>query len=76
VLGKRFRACSLATALAMAGFGFVTKPVRRAVSANEPTPWIGMYERIGSHSYMFCVVLLALVLRQRALTEGASRGPR
>lgn len=72
VLGKRFRAYSLATALAMAVFGFVTSLYAEQVSTNEPTPWLGIYERISSHSYMLWVVVLALVLRRRALTANGS----
>lgn len=73
LFGERFHAYSLATALAMAVVGFVTSQYADQGSANEPTPWLGIYERISSHSYMLWVIVLALVLRQRRPRRATSR---
>jgi uncharacterized protein DUF998 len=60
--GKWFRAYSIATIVAMLVFGAITSIYAPQVQANEPTPWVGVYERINAYGYMVWVGVLAVVL--------------
>ena len=44
------------------------------LAAQQPTPGLGIYERISIYSYLLWVVVLAVVLRRRA--EAAESGTR
>ena len=61
-LGKWFRVYSIATIVAMLVFGAITGFYAPQVQANEPTPWVGVYERINAYGYMVWVSVLAVVL--------------
>ena len=60
--GKRFRFYSIATILAMLVFGAITSLYAPEVQANEPTPWLGVYERINAYGYMLWIVVFAISL--------------
>ena len=60
--GKRFRLYSIATIVLLLVFGALTGVDAPAVGANEPTPWIGVWERINIGVYMLWVVVLAIAL--------------
>ena len=60
--GKWFRLYSIATIVAMLVFGAITSFYAPQVEANEPTPWVGVYERINAYGYMLWIVVLAVVL--------------
>jgi hypothetical protein len=67
-LGNRFRNWSLATMLvyfltALGTFSYVNEVV-----AGDPTPWLGIIERILIYAYLLWVAVLAvaLLLRERA----------
>jgi hypothetical protein len=63
--GRRFRLYSIATIVAMLVFGAVTSAYAPEVQANEPTPWVGIYERINAYGYMLWVAVLAVALWRR-----------
>jgi hypothetical protein len=60
--GKRFRLYSIVTLLAVLVFGVLTGPQAAALAAGQPTPWIGLTERINIYSYMLWVAVLAITL--------------
>lgn len=62
--GARFRLYSAVTALTMLSFGFITSYYAPDVQADEPTPWLGVYERISAYGYMLWVVVFAVALLQ------------
>ena len=74
--GKRFRLYSVATMLILVVFGALTGLEAPGISANLPTPWIGVWERINIGVFLLWVVALATaLLRARAARpRGASVG--
>ena len=60
--GKWFRLYSIATIVAMIVFGAITSFYAPQVQANEPTPWVGLYERINAYGYMLWIVVLTVML--------------
>jgi hypothetical protein len=67
-LGKRFRFYTIATVVLWLVFGTLTFLDSPEVASGDPTPWIGVWERINIGAYMFWLVLFALVLLQREAT--------
>jgi len=73
-LGRWFRNYSIATLAALVLFGFATFLQAPAVGRNEPTPWIGVYERLNVGAYMLWVAVLAIVLlRESSAATGGCR---
>jgi hypothetical protein len=65
--GRPFRAYAVATILAMLVFGGLTAILAPGVESGQPTPWMGLMERINIYSYLLWqVVLAAALLRARA----------
>jgi Protein of unknown function (DUF998) len=62
VFGPRFRLYSLVTLLIVLVFGAATGPQAAALAAGEPTPWLGLTERINIYSFMLWVVALSIAL--------------
>lgn len=60
--GKRFRLYSIATFLLLVVGGVVAGLDQPRLSANLPTPWMGVWERINIFAYMLWVVVLAIAL--------------
>jgi hypothetical protein len=60
--GKWFRLYTIATVVAALVFGFITSLYAPEVQANEPTPWVGIYERISAYGYELWIVVLACIL--------------
>jgi cell division protein FtsW (lipid II flippase) len=60
--GKRFRLYSIATIVLLLVFGALTGVDAPGVAANEPTPWIGVWERLQIGVYLLWVVVLAIAL--------------
>jgi hypothetical protein len=58
----RFRIYSAATAVLLFAFGWLTGTYAPALQANLPTPWVGVWERIGIGMFMLWVVVLATAL--------------
>lgn len=77
LFGKRFRYYSYATILAMLVFGFLMGSQIGAMTTNQPTPWMGVKERVISYSMMLWYVVLAigLVRAQGAVALGELEKP-
>jgi CubicO group peptidase (beta-lactamase class C family) len=60
--GKRFRLYSIATMVILAAFGALTVLNGPRVTANLPTPWVGLWERININVFLLWVVALAIAL--------------
>ena len=60
--GKRFRLYSIATMVILVVFGTLTGLDGPRVSANLPTPWVGVWERISIAAFLLWVVVLAVGL--------------
>ncbi len=71
--GKGFRRYTIVSILVMIGFGVMTGIDSPAMEANEPTPWIGVWERIGIGAQMLWVMVLAVLLVRKE--EGALSVP-
>lgn len=67
--GKRYRLYSIATILALLGFGAWTGMFGPAVARNLPTPWMGVIERVSIYSYQLWLVVLAVRLLRRHLAS-------
>ena len=65
VLGKRFRAYSIVSLLVLAVCGAFPFRDAPGVAANQPTPWIGIWERINVGVFLLWVVVLAIELLRR-----------
>ena len=74
VFGKRFRLYSIATIVAMLVCGAITSAYAPQVQANEPTPWVGIYERVNAYGYMLWLVVFAVALWRKPL-EAGPKGP-
>lgn len=62
-LGKRFRLYSIGTLLTALVFGAVAGLlVARSTVPSQPTPWLGITERINIYAYMLWKVMLAIAL--------------
>ena len=75
--GKRFRLYSVATLVVLILFGILTGLQGPQISANMPTPMIGVWERINIGVYMLWIAVLAVILlqeekRRHALTTEQS----
>lgn len=74
LLGKSFRSFSYATIIAMLVFGAVMAQQTGAMTANEPTPGLGIEERITAYAPMLWLAVFALGLL-RAASVTAPREP-
>jgi hypothetical protein len=67
--GKRFRVYSLVCLAVVVMFNALALAYAPAVDAGEPTPWIGLYERIAFGAYFLWLSVLAVALwRRRSIT--------
>ena len=73
--GTWFRLYSVATILAMLVFGAMTSVYAPQVQANEPTPWVGVYERINAYGYMLWIGVFAVTLWRRPVQKAGPEGP-
>ena len=62
LFGKRFRYFSYAAMLAMVVFGMLMGLQTSAMTANEPTPWLGVEERVTAYVPMLWLAVLAVGL--------------
>ena len=62
LLGKRFRYYSYGTIAILVVFGVLTSLQAGKMEANEPTPWMGIEERINIYATMLWVAVLAIGL--------------
>jgi hypothetical membrane protein len=73
-LDKPFRVYSLATVIVLLVFGAIAGAYGARLATQQPTPGLGIYERISIYSYLLWVGVLAVVLRRRA--DAAEPGTR
>jgi hypothetical protein len=73
-LGKAFRRYSLATFVAVFAFAIPTFREAPRVGANQPTPFIGVWERLNIGVFLLWIVVLALALLVRTHAQ-AGRAP-
>ena len=64
-LGARFRRYSLATAATVLVFGALTGVEAAKVPAGDPTPWMGLVERISIGAWLLWIAVLAVALLRR-----------
>lgn len=62
VFGREFRDYSIATIVAMVTFGALTGTHAGNVDLNLPTPWIGVWERLGIGAFMLWMIAFATCL--------------
>jgi hypothetical protein len=67
--GERFRFYSIASLVILAAFGALTFLDAPRVTANLPTPWIGVWERINIGVFLLWIVVLATTLLRLADAE-------
>jgi len=60
--GRRFRLYSIASLVILFIFGALTFWDAPGISANLPTPWIGVWERINLGVFLLWIVVLATTL--------------
>jgi len=64
LFGKRFRSFSYAIILTMVVCGALVGLQTSALTANEPTPWLGVEERVNAYASMLWFAVLAVGLLQ------------
>ena len=62
MLGKRFRYYSYGTIATLIVFGVLASLQAGRMAANQPTPWMGIEERINIYATMLWVAVLAIGL--------------
>jgi cell division protein FtsW (lipid II flippase) len=62
LLGKRFRYYTIATIAVLIAFGVLTSLQVPQMEANEPTPWMGLAERVNIYATMLWIAALAVGL--------------
>ena len=60
--GLRFRVYTLVTLLTILVFAGLTFLAAPSIAANEPTPWLGLLERVNIYAWMLWVAVLAVSL--------------
>ena len=68
LLGRRFRQYTYATILVLLAFGGLVGTRAGDVEANNPTPWLGLIERVNIYATMLWIAVLAIALLR---TQGA-----
>ena len=69
LLGKRFRYYTYATIVVLLVFGIWTSFQIPQMAANQPTPWMGLKERINIYATMLWVAVLAIGLLRAQKSE-------
>ena len=69
--GRWFRLYSVATVLVVLVMGFITSSYASEVQDNEPTPLVGIYERISAYGYELWIAMLVIALLRRAAPDEA-----
>jgi Protein of unknown function (DUF998) len=74
--GRRFRLYSIATLLVCIAFGTLTGLDVPRMVGNQPTPWMGLFERINIFSYLLWAAVLAMMLLRQATSHAAAPVPK
>lgn len=72
LLGKRFRYFSYGVVVVMLAFGFLVALQAPRVPENEPTPWLGIEERVNAYASMLWIAVLSIGLL-RSVSETTFR---
>jgi len=72
---RGFRIYSLITLVVMIGFGALAGSDGPAIAANDPTPWVGVTERICIGAYLLWMIALAGALLCTPATRDEHREP-
>ena len=67
-LGRRFRVYSIATMVAVFVGAVVTFSWGGRIAAGEPSPWLGVVERVMIYGYLIWVAVLGVALARRSRT--------
>jgi hypothetical protein len=62
LLGRRFRYYTYGTMIALVAFGILASTQIGRLEANQPTPWMGIHERVNIYATMLWVTMLAVGL--------------
>ncbi len=62
IFGKGFRIYSLVTLGAVIVFGGLAGSQGPRLAAGQPTPWLGLVERVNIYSFMLWIIVLAIML--------------
>jgi hypothetical protein len=73
--GPRFRRYSYATLLTLLVFGAWTGVEAGRLAAGQPTPWLGVVERIHIGAYLIWVGALALTIARSRVSGDSGRRP-
>jgi hypothetical protein len=71
--GMRFRLYTIVTIVILAAFGALTSVDAPRITADQPTPWVGVWERTNIASYLLWVVVLATILLRERPRDGFGR---
>jgi CubicO group peptidase (beta-lactamase class C family) len=71
--GRRFRLYSFATIATMLVFGALTATYAARIAANEPTPGVGLLERIDVYSAFLWIAVLSVALLRRPSVSNSGR---
>jgi hypothetical protein len=71
--GRGFRFYSLATAAVVLIFGGLTGVQATKLATGEPTPWLGLFERVSIGAWLLWLVVLAVELVAEAPALGATQ---
>lgn len=63
--GARFKVYSVVSALVVLGFGGLTGVESAKLAVGEPTPWLGLYERIGIGGWLVWFAVVAIAVSRR-----------
>jgi type VI protein secretion system component VasK len=63
--GRRFRIYLLVSLVTVVTFNALALAYAPGVAAGQPTPWIGLYERIAFSAYFLWLLVLAVALWRR-----------
>jgi hypothetical protein len=63
--GARFRAYSIVTIVILVAAGVATSLDASAVQTNQPTPWVGVWERVNIGAWLLWIGVLAVLLLSR-----------
>jgi CubicO group peptidase (beta-lactamase class C family)/hypothetical membrane protein len=70
-LGSRFRIFTFAMMLVVIAFGFLTGRYAATLAAGQPTPGLGIFERINVYALMLWLAVLSVALLRRRSLRGA-----
>jgi hypothetical protein len=76
LLGRRFRRYTYATIVLLIVFGVLTSLYIPRFDTGEPTPWVGITERVNIYATMLWIVVLAIGLLRAPARQSLPIGPR